>query len=89
MVCPMSDPEQALKTFEDEILAELFGMKAFTVAVVELAGILYSDLAAASDPDNDTLKTITIIWQKLTSKLANQDIRTGQTRKLDLPGLDL
>ncbi len=61
----------------------------YVIAAIELAGILYSDLAAASDPDNDTLKTVTTKWQKLTSEIANQDIRTGQTRKLDLPDLDL
>ncbi len=56
----------------------------YVVAAIELAGILYSDLAAASTPDNETLNTITTTWQKLASKLANQDVRTGQTRKLDL-----
>ncbi len=50
----------------------------YIVAAIELAGILYSDLASASNPDNKTLNTITTTWQNLTSKLANQDVHTGQ-----------
>ncbi len=61
----------------------------YVTAAVELAGILYSDLAAASVPGNDTLKTVTTKWNKLTSEIASQDVRTGRTRKLDLPSLDL
>ncbi len=56
----------------------------YVVAAVELAGILYSDLVTAADPNNKTLKTITTTWQNLTLKLANQDVHTGRARKLDI-----
>ncbi len=59
-------------------------VQSYVAAAVDIAGILYSDLAAASDPENQALQTVTTKWHTLTSTLPDQDIRTGRTGRLDL-----
>ncbi len=50
----------------------------YHVAALETVSILYSDLAAASDTQDEQFLVRHRAWQHLTEFLANQDVRSGQ-----------
>ncbi len=56
----------------------------YVIAAVELAGILYADLEAVIDQDNEMLQKVTIQWEAVSDDITRQDVRTGRTRRLDL-----
>ncbi len=53
-------------------------------AAVEFSGMLCSDLRAAIGSDNETMQEATMEWQATISDITSQDVRTGETSRLDL-----
>ena len=67
----------------------------WVIAALETAALLYSDLSAASDPQEATIEAVREKWQSITTLISGQNVRSGQPaqspygeRVLELTGRD-
>ncbi len=56
----------------------------YVVAAIEFSGTLNADLSSILDPDHPELRKATKSWRNAITEITSQDVRTTQTRRLDL-----
>ncbi len=65
------DDKRPLQSIADELADR------YVMAALETAAVLFSDLAVASNPRDETLRRVRHTWQGITAFMAEQDVRSG------------